>query len=345
MPFKFLIIRFSSIGDVILSTPLIRCLRTTYPDSEIDFLIKKEFSAVLSGNPHISNLLVFDKSNGSKELINMRQTIKQNKYTHIIDIQGNIRSVFIRTRSGAQVTGFSKRVFYRFLLIKLRINLYKEVKPVYLRYFEAVEKLGVKYDNKGTELFYAPSDKQQIKAELEKHEINTSQPLLIIAPGAQWANKRWEPESFARVADKLAEHFHYNVVLLGGKGDVEICQKVQQFMSHTCFVVAGKPSLMQSAALISMADLVITNDTGMLHMTQALGISVVAVFGPTTKELGFFPIPTRSKVAETDIKCRPCTQKGLNSCPKTHFNCMKHVNPEKVISLAQELIHSEKMKL
>jgi heptosyltransferase-2 len=89
---------------------------------------------------------------------------------------------------------------------------------------------------------------------------------------------------------------------------------------------------------------VITNDTGMLHMTQAVGIPVVAVFGPTTKELGFFPLPTKSKIAEADIKCRPCTQKGLNSCPKTHFNCMKHVNPENVISLAQELLHSEKTK-
>ncbi len=341
---KILIVRFSSIGDVILSTPLVRCLRAAFPNSEIDFLVKKEFASILSNNPHISKLIVFDKSNGRKELWKTRSLIKEGGYTHIIDIQSNIRSFLLRTGVGAIVSGFSKRLVERFFLIKLRKNIYKEIKPVYLRYFEAVEELGVKYDSLGTELFYQQTDKEQVLAELELVGINSNSPLLIIAPGAQWANKRWLPSGFARSADELANKHNFTVVLLGGKGDIETCNQVQQLMQSPSFVLAGKPTLMQSAALTAMADLVITNDTGMLHMAQAVKTPVLAVFGPTTKELGFFPLPDKSKVAEAEVSCRPCTQKGLNNCPKTHFYCMKHVNPEKVISLAQELINTENSK-
>lgn len=335
---KFLIIRFSSIGDVILSTPMLRCLRAKFPDSEIDFLIKKEFAPVLKGNPHISNIIEFDKSSGTKELLHMRAKVKAGKYTHVIDIQNNMRTVFIRTAIGASVTSFSKRIIARYFLIRFKKNIYKDVKPVYLRYFEAVAKLGVVYDEQGTELFYSDEDKQFVMQELALQGVTAAQPILVVAPGAQWANKRWLPSGFAQSADELAKKHNFTVVLLGGKGDIETCNEVQQLMHHPSIMLAGKPGLMQSAALISMASIVLTNDTGMLHMAQAVDTAVVAVFGPTTQELGFYPLPHKSRVAESPESCRPCTQKGLNTCPKTHFNCMKNVNPEKVILLSEELL-------
>lgn len=328
-------------GDVILTTPLIRCLKARFPDSEIDFLVKKEFSGVLSENPYLSNIILFDKSFGKDEILRVRALIKNGNYSHIIDIQNNIRSVLLRAFSGASVSSFSKRILARYFLIKFKKNFYKEVKPVYLRYFEAVSKLGVSYDGQGTELFFQESDKELMEADLAKNGLNTTNQLLIVAPGAQWANKRWLPSGFAQSADALSLRYNYTVVLLGGKGDVEICTEVQKLMKSPSIMFAGKSSLMQSAALLSRAALVLTNDTGILHMAQAVKTPVVAVFGPTTKELGFCPLPYRSKIAEADLECRPCTQKGLNGCPKTHFNCMKNVYPEKVISLAHELIQTE----
>ena len=335
--YKFLIIRFSSIGDVILTTPLLRCLRAKFPSAQIDFLVKKEFAVVLSGNPHLSNIITFDKNAGKGELSRIRQFIRQNKYSHILDIQKNIRSVLIATGSGAVVTSFSKKILSRDLLIRFGINIYKEIKPVYLRYFESVSDLGVEYDGNGTEVFPAASEIEKVAEILKHNPITSGMPILVIAPGAQWENKRWPELGFATASDTFCSRSGAYPVLIGGPGDVEICRQVQTLMKTPSLNLAGKLSLMGSASMLGMADMVFTNDTGMLHMAQAMKTAVVAVYGPTTRELGFFPLPENSQVAEIEISCRPCTQKGLHSCPKKHFRCMKDLKPEMVSDLAVEL--------
>lgn len=337
---RILIIRFSSIGDVILTTPLIRCLRSAYPEVRIDFLIKKEFSVVLSNNPHLSSIITFDKNAGKGELKRVREIIRQNKYSHIVDIQRNLRSIFLTTGSGSVVSSFSKKLLSRDLLIRFGINSYKEIKPVYLRYFESVASLGVEYDGRGTEVFPAASETLQTTELPGCENFKEGKPILVVAPGAQWANKRWTPEGFASAADMFCAHTGALTLLIGGPGDLEICSLVKSLMKTPSVNLAGKLSLMGSASLLGKASMVMTNDTGMLHMAQAMKTPVVAVYGPTTRELGFFPLPENSRVAETSISCRPCTQKGLNSCPRKHFRCMKDIAPDTVSGMATQLFHS-----
>lgn len=339
--YKFLIIRFSSIGDVILTTPLIRSLRARYPDSRIDFLGKKEFSAVLELNPNLNGIITFDKSAGKGELARIRKLVKQNGYTHILDIQRNIRSIYIASGSGGKVSGFSKKILARDLLIRLKINIYKEIKPVYLRYFESVAALGVENDGKGTEVFPSAAEISAVTERLNQNDFPVKSPILVIAPGAHWENKRWPAGKFAEAADIFCLQTGARAIMIGGKGDVEICSEVQNLMKTTSLNLAGKLSLMGSAALLAKAAMVFTNDTGMLHMAQAVKVPVVAVYGPTTRELGFFPLPEKSRVAETDISCRPCTQKGLHHCPKKHFRCMNDIEPQIVSNLALEIFSQE----
>jgi lipopolysaccharide heptosyltransferase II len=337
---KILIIRFSSIGDVILTTPLIRCLRVKYPEARIDFLVKKEFSVVLSQNPHISHIITFDKKAGKGELNSIRKVIRQNNYTHILDIQRNIRSVLSTIGSGAIVTGFSKKLTERDILIRFGLNMYKEIKPVYLRYFEAAASLGVEYDGKGTEVFPPLIEAQKVEDILLQNKITQGTPFLVVAPGAQWANKRWTTEGYATAARTFCTQTGAYPILIGGSGDVEICNHVQSLLKIPSLNLAGKLSFMGSASILAKAAMVLTNDTGMLHMAQAMKAPVVAVYGPTTRELGFFPQPENSRIAETDISCRPCTQKGLQYCPKKHFRCMNDIKPETVSTLALELFQA-----
>jgi heptosyltransferase-2 len=236
------------------------------------------------------------------------------------------------------VAGFSKKLLARELLIRFKKNIYKEIKPVYLRYFEAVETLGVSYDGKGTEVFPSDIEVQLVETVLEQNNITGDVPLLVIAPGAQWENKRWPAEKFAQAADIFCLKTKAKVVLIGGESDSETCKLVQNSMKNEALNLAGKLSLMGSAAMLGKAALVMTNDTGMLHMAQAMKAPVVAIYGPTTRELGFFPIPENSKVAEIDIYCRPCTQKGLHTCPEKHFRCMNELLPETVAKLGFELV-------
>ncbi|MEI6060891.1 MAG: lipopolysaccharide heptosyltransferase II [Bacteroidota bacterium] len=339
--FNFLIIRFSSIGDVILTTPLIRCLRAKYPDCRIDFLVKKEFAVVLSRNPHLNTIITFDKKAGKSELTRVRNLVRENRYSHIFDIQRNIRSIIIAAGSGALVSTFSKKLLARDLLVRFGINVYNEIKPVFLRYFEAAALLGVEYDGKGTEVFPDATEIQNVAKILESNNYKKENPLLVIAPGAQWANKRWPAEGFAAAADTFCIKTGAFAVLIGGPGDEEICVQVRSLMKTPALNLAGKLSLMGSASMLGKATMVFTNDTGMLHMAQAMKAPVVAVYGPTTRELGFFPLPENSKVAEIELSCRPCTQKGLDTCPKTHFRCMKEIRPKKVSDLALELYHPD----
>ena len=335
--YKFLIIRFSSIGDVILTTPLVRCLRTKFPGAQIDFLVKKEFAVVLSGNPHINTIITFDKNDNRNELKRIRMHIIFSRYSVVFDIQKNIRSMLICAGSRTGVIGFSKKILARILLIRFKLNIYKEIKPVYLRYFEAVETLGVVYDGKGTEVFPSIEESDKISEILKQNNIVSEIPILVIAPGAQWENKRWPADGFAKASDTFCKQNGAFPVLIGGPGDVEICNQVQSVMKTPSLNLSGKLSLMGSASLLGMAKMVFTNDTGMLHMAQAMKTAVVAVYGPTTRELGFFPLPENSRVAEIEISCRPCTQKGLHSCPKKHFRCMNDLKPEMVSNLAAEL--------
>jgi heptosyltransferase-2 len=341
--YRFLIIRFSSIGDVILTTPLIRCLQAEYPECRIDFLVKKEFSVVLSQNPYISNIITFDKNAGKSELKRVRNLVRQNAYTHVLDIQKNIRSVYISSGSGARVTGFSKKLLARDLLIRFGINVYREIKPVYLRYFESASELGVEYDGKGTEVFPPDSEAKMVSDLLEHNKYLSGTPILAVAPGAQWENKRWPVSGFAAAADTFCAHTGAKTILIGGPGDTEICNSVQSLMKTPSLNLAGKLSLMGSAALLGRSAMVFTNDTGMLHMAQAMKTPVVAVYGPTTRELGFFPIADKSRVAEADVSCRPCTQKGLHHCPKKHFRCMNEIKPENVSNLALELMAEQEI--
>ncbi len=335
--YKFLIIRFSSIGDVILTTPLVRCLRAKFPGAQIDFLVKKEFAVVLSGNPHINNIITFNKNDNRNELKRIRMHIIFSRYSVILDIQKNIRSMLICANSRTGVTGFSKKILARDLLIRFKLNIYKEIKPVYLRYFESVETLGVEYDGKGTEVYPSIEESDKISEILKQNKIASEIPILVIAPGAQWENKRWPADGFAKASDTFCMQNGAYPVLIGGPGDVEICNQVQSLMKTPSLNLSGKLSLMGSASMLGLAKMVFTNDTGMLHMAQAMKTPVVAIYGPTTRELGFFPLPENSRVAEIDISCRPCTQKGLHSCPKKHFRCMNDLKPEMVSDLAAEL--------
>jgi len=325
---------------VILATPMIRCLRAKFPGAQIDFLVKKEFAEVLSGNPHISNIITFDKSNSRRELKRIRMHIIFTKYSLIFDIQKNIRSILICAGTRIGVTGFSKKLLARDLLIRFGINVYKEIKPVYLRYFESVETLGVQYDGMGTEVYPSATETEKVNEILILNNVETDKPILVVAPGAQWETKRWTTAGFATSADIFYEQTGASVILIGGPGDVETCSQVQAQMRTKSINLAGKLSLMGSAALLGKAAMVFTNDTGMLHMAQAMKAPVVAVYGPTTRELGFFPLPEKSRVAETVISCRPCTQKGLHTCPKKHFRCMNDIKAEAVSGLALELYRS-----
>lgn len=334
-PQKILIIRLSSIGDIVLATPLIRALRNKFTASQIDFVVKKEFSELLRFNPNLTNLIEFDSKNGFKELLNLKQRILKERYDLIIDIHNNFRSLFLRAFSRAKVVKINKRVFKRFLLVKFKINLYKNAIHVVEKYLETVSRFSIKNDNQGLEIFVPKDIIEQVKKKINFSEENL---YIAIAPSAKHETKRWLPERFAQLGDELAKKFDAKIILLGGKEDKERCRTVEHMMKTQPINLCCQTTLLESSAVLSLCKLLITNDSGLMHIGSAMKTTVVAIFGSTVKEFGFTPYATKSIIVEKDIPCRPCSHIGRERCPKGHFKCMRDIEVKDVLNACVELI-------
>jgi lipopolysaccharide heptosyltransferase II len=327
-PNHILIVRFSSIGDIILTTAVVRCIRKAYPSARISFLTKKEYAPLVEYNTDINEVIAFDKQAGTGTLIRQVALLKPD---WLVDLHNNIRSNLLRTRLRfPEVSTYSKQSFRRQLLIRFGNSFIREAKPVYLKYFDAVQHRKIAYDGAGTSVTVPLPEVNEIRTKLASDGWLANKPLVVICPGASFKNKEWIPEKFGKVADRLIESHEAFVVFLGGKADRELCERIIGGMNAKAPNYAGHLSLLGSASLLQMADVVLTNDSGMMHLAQSQKTAVVAIFGPTSRELGFFPFPDQSKVVEKELSCRPCTTKGLNHCPKKHFNCMNLIGSEEV---------------
>lgn len=332
---KILIIRLSSIGDIILTTPLLRSVKKTYPDASITYITKKQYAGLLADSPYISELIPFDQSEGFRGLRKIKRRLRNQHFDACLDIHKNLRSGFLRFGLGARlITTYPKYIIRRSLLVRFKFNLYRHIKPVYLRYFEAARKLGVHYDGNGSEIHFGQAATEKATGILSGLGYKFDRPLIVICPGATYFNKKWLPGGFVSTARQLMDERSAFVIIHGGRDDKDQCESIAKEIGAGAFSLAGTLSLPETAALLRLSTLVIANDSGLLHLAQSQKRPVVGIYGPTTRELGFFPMEQNSTVVETLLPCRPCTPKGLNYCPKGHFRCMNDITPEMVIEAA-----------
>jgi lipopolysaccharide heptosyltransferase II len=340
---KVLIIRLSSIGDIILTSPLVRAVRKAFPDAQIDFLIKQEFADLMTHNPHVNRLIPFEKKGGFKGLQKLKRELAEQQYDWVIDLHKNLRSLYLRNGIADRFSTFSKEYFKRYVFINLKINLFKQITPVYIHYFDALCSEGIQYDGLGTEVFFTEKDAVFVADFLQQNQIEPSRSIVALCPGASYATKRWLPERFAQVADYIIEKYNYSLVLLGGKTDLALCEEIRTSMKNTALNCAGQFNLLQSAAMLRRSEWAITNDSGMLHLAQAQKRPVLAIFGCTVEELGYFPLPERSRAVQKNLPCRPCTHNGLHTCPKKHFDCMRGIETAQVIKELEILIRENNL--
>jgi ADP-heptose:LPS heptosyltransferase len=325
---NILIIRFSSIGDIVLTTAFIRQVRAAFPEARIDYLIKKPFSQLIRYNPHINTIYTFDSSSKFSGLKSLREELKKNDYRFIFDLQNNFLSNYIlKAFPKAEIGQIDKLKVNRALLVYFKINRYREIFPVPLRYLKTAQFAGVKDDRLGLELF--------LGGEIKPPVINGK--YIALAPGAAHYTKRWPIERFKELIETITNHFNYSIVLLGGKEDVETPSSLESLphLINYC----GKLTLLESAAVIKNAQLLISNDSSLMHIAAAVKTPIAAIFGSTSAELGFFPFRAKSVVIEKKLWCRPCTHIGRKSCPLGHFKCMKEIMADDVFRAVENLIN------
>ena len=346
---RTLIIRFGSIGDIILSSLLVRVLRKRFPASSIDFLIKQEYADLIRYNPGISRIVEFPSDGGVAELKSVRAQVHRASYDLLIDIHDSLRSRYL-CFGHSRVVRINKRKIARFLLVKAKWNLYDwfgGAPGVAERYLETVSPLGVENDGNGLEVFLPQTAVEHAEKLLEDAGMRSRHVLIGVCPSAKHNNKMWPRERFAETATTLARE-HGAVVLLFGSGNDEgaRCQEVKvmiegQPQGIPVLNLAGRLSLLETAAMMDHCSLIVANDSGLMHLAAARKRNVITIFGPTVREFGFFPYGTTSSVIEnSSLSCRPCTHIGLAFCPKGHFDCMNDIRSGQVIDAARVLLKS-----
>ncbi|NTW56253.1 MAG: glycosyltransferase family 9 protein [Chlorobiaceae bacterium] len=307
---KILMVRLSSIGDIVLTTPVLREVAVFFPDAVIDYCTKPAFRSLLDGNPHIRALHTIDDP-------------PSERYDLVIDLQNNIRSArLIRSIDHERVVKYRKSTWKKLLLARTGMDITGPYRSVVDRYRGSLDGFGVKADGKGCELF--PSDADRIFAE---SATGAGVPLLAVCPGAKHFTKRYPAEKFASILALLFRAMPLKVVILGGKEDSDTAAGIMaalppEFRPYVADL-AGKTTFLQSAAVLGRSDAVLTNDTGLMHIASAFGKKIFLLFGSSVPAFGFLPYRVPFELFEVrGLRCRPCSHIGRSSCRKGHFRCM-----------------------
>jgi heptosyltransferase-2 len=339
---NILVLRLSSLGDVVLTSPVYRLLRKKFPSAHIDVLVKKEFADVLRFNPNINNVIEF----GSPRILPIRiirNALKLRNYDVVFDLHNSLRSRLLRFGIAKQTLVIDKDVWKRWLLVQLKINLFEKKISIPEKYIRTLAPFGIENDDEGLEIFISDEIREKVKSITlsEVETLSESKNLIALCPTAKHKTKMWLKENFIHLANELIEKHNATILLFAAPNEVEYCESIKSAIRNPQSVInfAGKISLLESAALMDLCDVVVTNDSANLHLASALKKNVVAMFGSTVEEFGFFPYRTNAKVLQVEnLSCRPCSHIGLKECPKKHFRCIKEISVETVSKSVQEFL-------
>ncbi len=309
---KILVIRFSSIGDCVLTTPVLRCLKEQVPGAEVHVLVKPAFASVFANNPHISKIWLWQPGVVSE--------LKGQGFDFIVDLHHNLRSLRVKTALRCKSYSFPKLNIEKYLLVTFGINQLPN-KHVVDRYFEAVKALGVVNDNQGLDYFPSSTD----AAIAQKLPTAFANKYTAVVCGALQGTKRIPEEKLLHFCKAIRG----NIVFVGGPAEAELGTRLESELGHRSISFCGKTTIGESAVLLKNAQAVLTPDTGMMHIAAAFKKPIAVIWGNTVPALGMGPyMPGKDELiyhAEVqNLSCRPCSKIGFASCPKEHFACMNH---------------------
>ena len=324
---KILILRFSSIGDIVLTSPVIRVLKTQLDQPEIHFATKKGNEPLLEANPYLDRVHLLDK-----DMMTLIRELKTERFDLIIDLHRNLRTLLIKFILRRPSHSFRKLHFKKWILTTFKINLLPNVHVVD-RYFEAIAPLGLKKDSLGLDHFIPHKD------EVEREWLPESfqRAYAVVIMGGAWATKRLPTRRLIELCDRINKP----VILIGGPPESAAGEEIEAFFRRQdtpgpydkglielgkktiVYNACGKFNLNQSASIVQQSSWVFTHDTGLMHIAAAFKKPLFTIWGSTVPEFGMYPYRTKFTIFENKkLTCRPCSKIGRRKCPKGHFKCM-----------------------
>lgn len=315
---KILIIRFSSIGDIVLTTPVIRCLKTQQPDFTIHYLTKRSFVSLLENNPYIDKVHSIEK-----DVKEIAEELKKENFDVVVDLHNNLRSLQVKWLLKKPATVFNKLNFRKWLLVRFKINTMPTIHVVD-RYLQTVERYGIKNDGKGLDYFIPAKDEVALQTLPSTHHSG----YIGFVIGAKHFTKQLPVEKIISICKKINQP----LVLLGGREDKARGEEIANAIGVSVYNACGSYNLNQSASLVKQATGIISHDTGLMHIAAAFKKEIISVWGNTVPDFGFSPYGAASGSRIVEVKglsCRPCSKIGYDQCPKGHFKCMREMDEDR----------------
>jgi len=340
-----LVVRFSSIGDILLTTPLVRALAHRHPEAKLVYVTKRAMAPLVADNPHVAEVVALDPDEPIRQLARRLSALRP---SHGLDLHGSLRSALLQLLVRCRWSGYRKRKLARTLLISTKLDLYRARAarapgvprpsprtpvPVAERYFEAARGLQAQPDGGPPEFGIGRGATEAVARWLAERGLADSG-LAALAPGAAHATKRWPIAHWSALAE-LLRGAGYRAVVVGGPEDRGLAQ---QLAGEAAASAAGELSLQETGALLARARVVVSGDTGVMHMATGVGTPVVALFGPTVEQFGFFPYRARALVLQRALDCRPCSATGTAQCPLGHHRCLGDIAPAEVAAAVERLV-------
>lgn len=317
-------------GDILLTSALVRALRARHPKAHIAFLVKRQFAPLVSESPRLSEVITYEDG---ESLLTLAKELRARRFTHLLDLHGSLRSRALHLLVPGRWREYSKRRVAREILIRLKKNVYRDTTPEAERFFDAAEGLDTRPDGQGLEFFVGAAAVAAADRWLTERGF-AGRRFTLLGPGAAHFTKRWPPEYWTALAGSLARAGR-DLVVTGGKAEREIGEAILSAAraarpGAVTANSAGAFSLQETGALLKRADALVVGDTGVMHMATAVGTPIVTMMGPTVAPFGFYPYHAEATVVERDLYCRPCTPFGGAVCPEGHHRCLRDIPPAEV---------------
>jgi len=328
-----LVLRLSSLGDIVLSSAFTQSATALWPAARITYVVRADLTPVVAMLPGVARIVAIERDAGLAGLARVAAQLRRTRWAHVFDLHQSARSRFLCAAAGLRaVPGFDKQEWPRFVLLHARRDIYARtggVRPLCERMLEPLRRLELDPPVTSTRL-EVPAPAHAAAATMLRHGGLDTRALVGIAPGARWAPKCWPEERFAQLVARLVAHDDHRVVVVGSAAESALCARVARAGAERALSTAGELDLAATAAVLARCRAVVTHDSGLLHVAEAVGTPVVALFGPTSPRFGYAPHRPDSVLVADPPACSPCSKNGSRPCTRPTHECMENIAVETV---------------
>ena len=339
---EILVLRLSSLGDVVLASSFLRSCREHFPSAHVTFVVRDDLAELAAALPGVERVVAVPRRLGIAALLRLGAELARRPYAHVFDLHHGMRSrLLVRGLGARRRDGFGKQALPRWVLVHLHRDIYGRYggsRPLRARMLEPLRGLGLHPQLHDTQIVVPAAARQRAEALLRAAGVRAGELLIGVAPGARWPSKCWPAERYAALLRRLAESTDLRFLLVGGAAERPLAFITALGAPERCLDLSGQIDVLETAAILERCAALLGNDSGLLHVAEAVGRPVLAFFGPTAPEFGYAPYRAASRLLRQPPPCSPCSKNGSRPCSRPTHECMENISVEAAYTAAGALL-------